>query len=203
MSTGPHDAITAHGGTLANLNAPASERDAIARHAEGLKTVRLSARDLADLEMLASGAFSPLEGFMGEADYVRSRDTMRLASGVPWSIPITLGVAQAEAQALRSGEEIALADSAGGRLAILKLAEVYSVNRAREAEAVFGTSDPTHPGAANVLAMPPCCLGGSVVLFSEIPGRTFLEYRLEPRQTRAAFAERGWRKIVAFQTRNP
>src|SRR5579864_9391686 len=204
MSIGADDPITAHGGGgLADLNVPAAERSAIARHAEGLKTVRLSARDLADLEMLASGAFSPLEGFMGEGDYVRSRDAMRLGSGVPWSIPITLGVAEDEARALKPGAEVALTDGDGGRLAILKLAEVYRVDRAREAEAVFGTADPAHPGAANVLATPPRCLGGSVVLLSEIPGRTFLEYRLEPRQTRAAFAERGWRKIVAFQTRNP
>src|SRR5271169_3872508 len=109
MSTGSGDAIAAHGdGALVDLNAPATERGAIARHAEGLKTIRLSARDLADLEMLASGAFSPLEGFMGEADYVRSRDAMRLASGVPWSIPITLGVAEDDARALKPGEEIAL-----------------------------------------------------------------------------------------------
>ena len=204
MSTAHGDPITAHGGGgLVDLNAPAAERDAIARHAEGLTTVRLGARDLADLEMLASGAFSPLTGFMGEADYMRSRDAMRLAAGVPWSIPITLGIAEAEAPRLKPGEEIALADADGVRLAILKLAEIYKVDRAREAEAVFGTADPAHPGAANVLATPPWCLGGSVTLFGEIPGRTFLEYRLAPRQTRAAFAERGWRKIVAFQTRNP
>ena len=91
MSTEAGDPISAHGGAgLVDLDAPAAERGAKARHAEGLKTVRTSARDLADLEMLASGAFSPLTGFMGEADYVRSRDAMRLASGVPWSIPITL-----------------------------------------------------------------------------------------------------------------
>jgi len=204
MSTAHGDPITAHGGGgLVDLNAPVAERDAIARRAEGLKTVRLGARDVADLEMLASGAFSPLTGFMDEADYARSRDAMRLAAGVPWSIPITLGVAEAEARSLKLGEEIALADANGVRLAILKLGEIYKVDRAGEAEAVFGTADPAHPGAANVLATPPWCLGGTVTLFGDIPGRTFREYRLEPRQTRAAFAERGWRKIVAFQTRNP
>src|ERR1700722_4474513 len=101
MSNGLGEPITAHGGgALVDLNAPAAERGAIAREAEGLKTVRLSARDLADLEMLASGAFSPLEGFMGEADYVRARGAGRVAGGAPWSIPITLGVAETEAQAL-------------------------------------------------------------------------------------------------------
>src|ERR1700686_4519496 len=126
---GPRDAITAHGdGALVDLNAPAAERVALARHAQRLKTFRLSARDMADLEMLASGAFSPLEGFMGEADYVRSRDAMRLAAGAPWSIPITLGVAETEAQALRPGEKIALVGGDGSRLAVLKLTEIYNVD---------------------------------------------------------------------------
>jgi sulfate adenylyltransferase len=197
------DAIAPHGGVLVKLEAPESERAALARHAEGLAVITLNARDLADLEMLASGAFSPLTGFMGEADYVRSRDEMRLGAGVPWSIPITLGVAQAEARALRAGQEAALTDSDGRRLALLRLDEIFPVDRAREAEAVFGTADPAHPGAKNVLSMPPWCLAGPVTVFAEIPGRTFLEYRLAPRQTRAAFAARGWRKVVAFQTRNP
>ena len=153
--------------------------------------------------MLASGAFSPLTGFMGEADYTRSRDEMRLASGVPWSIPITLGVDEATAKSLKTGTEIALATEDGKRLAILKLAEIYKVDRKLEAQNVFGTSEDAHPGAKNVTSMPPYCLAGKVTLIEEIPGRTFLEFPREPRQTRAAFRERGWKKIVAFQTRNP
>ncbi len=198
------DAITAHGGgELADLRAPASERAALGSHASGLPAVALNARDLADLEMLASGAFSPLTGFMGEADYVRSRDEMRLRSGVPWSIPITLGVEESIARGLKPGSDVALAANGGERIAILKLAEIYRVDRAREAEAVFGTAEDAHPGAKNVTSMPPWCLAGRVILFGEIPGRTFLEYRLEPRATRKAFRDRNWKKIVAFQTRNP
>jgi sulfate adenylyltransferase len=204
MSAQASGAISAHGGgELADLKAPAAERTKLGAHAAGLPSVTLSSRDLADLEMLASGAFSPLTGFMTEADYVRSRDEMRLASGVPWSIPITLGVEQAQAAKLKPGADLALAAEDGTRLAILKLAEIFQVDRKREAEAVFGTPDENHPGAKNVIATPPCCLAGRIILFAEIPGRTFIEYRLEPRQTRAAFAERGWKKIVAFQTRNP
>jgi sulfate adenylyltransferase len=203
MSTS-NSAIAAHGGgELVELRAPESEREALRRHSGSLTAVTLSQRDLADLEMLASGAFSPLTGFMGEADYVRSRDEMRLASGIPWSIPITLGVEEGAARAIDAGRDVALADETGRRLAVLKVSEVYRVDRNREAEAVFGTADPAHPGAKNVISTPAFCLAGRVVLFEEIPGRTFLEYRLEPRQTRAAFAERGWKKIVAFQTRNP
>ncbi len=198
------DAITAHGGgELSDLRAPAAERATLKTHAAALPAVALNARDLADLEMLASGAFSPLTGFMGEADYVRSRDELRLQSGAPWSIPITLGVDESAARTLKPGPDVALAADGGERIAILKLAEVYRVDRKREAEAVFGTAEDAHPGAKNVTSMPPWCLAGRVILFGEIPGRTFLDYRLEPRQTRAAFRERGWKKIVAFQTRNP
>jgi sulfate adenylyltransferase len=153
--------------------------------------------------MLASGAFSPLTGFMDEADYGRSRDELRLASGVPWPIPITLGVEGSEARTLGPGQDVALAASDGGRLAILKLSEVYRVDRKPEAEAVFGTADDAHPGVKNVLSMPSWCLAGRIILFDEIPGRTFLEYPREPRETRARFRENGWEKIVAFQTRNP
>ena len=198
------DAISAHGGgELVDLKAPAAERASLAAHAAKLASVTLNARDIADLEMLATGAFSPLTGFMGEADYTRARDEMRLASGVPWSIPITLGVDEATAKSLKTGTEIALATEDGKRLAILKLAEIYKVDRKLEAQNVFGTSEEAHPGAKNVTAMPPYCLAGKVTLIEEIPGRTFLEFPREPRQTRAAFRERGWKKIVAFQTRNP
>ena len=198
------DAIAAHGGgELVDAVAPAGERALLKAHTATLPSVKLSARDLADLEMIASGAFSPLTGFMGEADYTRSRDEMRLASGVPWSIPITLGVEEATAKSLKTGTDVALVTDSGERLAILKLTEIYKVDRAKEAQAVFGTAEDAHPGAKNVTSTPPFCLAGKVILLGEIPGRTFLEYRLEPRQTRAAFRERGWKKIVAFQTRNP
>ena len=204
MSSVANDAITAHGGgELNDLKAPASERAALKSHAEKLPSVKLGARETADLEMLASGAFTPLTGFMGEADYKSSRDNMRLASGAPWSIPITLGVDEATARSLKTGTDIALAHDNGTRIAVMKLAEIYKVDREAEAKAVFGTSEDAHPGAKNVTSTPPYSLGGRVTLFDEIPARTFMEYRLEPRDTRAAFRERGWKKIVAFQTRNP
>src|ERR1700747_3747829 len=174
------DAISAHGGgELVDLKAPAAERAALAGRAAKLPVVTLDSRDLADLEMLATGAFSPLTGFMGEADYTRARDEMRLASGVPWSIPITLGVDEATAKSLTTGSEIALATDEGRRLATLKLAEIYKVDRKSEAQNVFGTSEDAHPGAKNVTSMPPYCLAGKVTLLEEIPGRTFLEFPRE------------------------
>ena len=206
MSAGVNtaDAITAHGnGNLVDLRAPEAERAGLRRYLETLPSAKLNARDLADLEMLASGAFSPLTGFMTEDDYLRSRDAMRLASGIPWSIPITLGLEEGEARALSSGQDIALVADGGARIAILKVGQVFRVDRKREAEAVFGTADEAHPGAKNVLTTPEWCVGGQVTLVEDVPGRTFLEYPREPRETRARFRENGWKKIVAFQTRNP
>jgi sulfate adenylyltransferase len=204
MSAANADPITAHGGgELVDRRASAADQSRLRAYAEKLPTVTLGARELADLEMLASGAFSPLEGFMGQADYLRSRDEMRLASGVPWSIPITLGVEEAEAKKLSIGEDVALTTEDGARLATMTIAEIYQADRTKEAEAVFGTSDPAHPGVKNVLASPPWCLAGKVTLFDDPPNQTFPEYRLDPRATRAKFREKGWKKIVAFQTRNP
>ncbi len=150
------DPITAHGGgELVDLKAAASEQTSLRSHAATIPAVTLNARDLADLEMLASGAFSPLTGFMGEADYKRSRDEMRLANGIPWSIPITLAVDEKTANSLKVGTDVALATDDGKRLAIMKLAEVYKVDRKAEAKAVFGTDEDAHPGAKNVTSMPP------------------------------------------------
>jgi sulfate adenylyltransferase len=204
MSAIRFDTISAHGdGELVDLKPPEGQRAHLRKCAEELPVTRLSARDLADLEMLASGSFSPLTGFMNQADYVRSRDEMRLASGVPWPIPITLGVSEETAASLRPGSSVALATEAGIRLAILEISEIYHVDRQREATAVFGTNDVAHPGVKNVLSTPAWCLAGRVTLYDEIPGRTFLDYPREPRQTRALFREKGWKSIVAFQTRNP
>src|ERR1700730_15483469 len=190
MSKQTDDAITPHVDmALVDVKAPAAQRASLRAHAAKLPVVALNARDLADLEMLASGAFSPLTGFMGEADYTRSRDDMRLAAGVPWSIPLTLGVPEDKTRELRSGQEVALASEDGTRLGVLALEEVYQVDRPREALAVFGTGDEAHPGVKNVLAMPPWCLAGPVTLFEEIPGRTFLDYRLQPREDPARLLE--------------
>src|SRR5579885_2899233 len=148
MSTFNNDPISPHGGQeLVDLRVPDSERAQMRVYAEKLPVATLNARDLADLEMLATGAFSPLTGYMGEADYLRSRDEMRLASGVPWSIPITLGVDEATARSLKTGTDVALVNDSGQGLAILKLDEIYRVDRVREAQAVFGTAEDAHPGA--------------------------------------------------------
>ncbi len=202
------NAISAHGGgELVDLKAPTSERAALGAHAAKLASVTLNARDIADLEMLASGAFSPLTGFMGEADYTRARDEMRLASSVPWSIPITLGVDEATAKSLKTGkrdrcsttdEQQAARDSqARGNF-------TKSIANLRR-RTCSGTSEDAHPGAKNVTSMPVYCLmGKGHADRGEIPGRTFLEFT---RASRSELARRSasvdGKKIVAFQTRNP
>jgi len=130
MTPGNGDSITPHGADkLVDLKVPALERSRLRAYAEKLPTATLNMRDLADLEMLATGAFSPLTGYMAEADYVRSRDEMRLGSGLPWPIPITLGADETTARRLDRGQDVALATEDGNRVALLKLSEVYQVDR--------------------------------------------------------------------------
>jgi sulfate adenylyltransferase len=128
---------------------------------------------------------------------------MRLTSGVLWPIPITLGIEEMHARYLRTGQHLALATERGARIGILQLSEIYRVDRKREAELVLGTAEVVHPGANNILLTPPWCVAGRVILFADIPGRTFLEFPREPLETRASFREHGWKTIVGFQTRNP
>jgi len=198
-----HDAIAPHGGVLVDREATAAERTRWEREAPRLPALRLDRRALSDLEMIVIGGFSPLEGFMGEADYAAVVERRRLASGLVWTIPVTLGVPAAEAARLSIGGDVALQDEAGTTLAILHLQETYRPDKRREVTAVYGTDDPQHPGVAAVLAQEEVYLGGRVTLLRHPADLPFPAHRLTPRQTRTAFRERGWKRIVAFQTRNP
>jgi len=157
-----------------------------------------------DLVMLASGAFTPLRGFMNSEDYASVLQSMRMTSGLLWPIPITLPVTRDQARAVREGTEIALTDPRSGQtLAILAVEETYEADKAAEAESVFGTCDPDHPGVKRLYAQGDVYVAGTVAALSEggYPER-FPEYA-RPAETRRAFAERGWKTIAAFQTRNP
>jgi sulfate adenylyltransferase len=167
-----------------------------------MPALRLGARAVADLELIATGAYSPLEGFMGEADYLSVRDWMQLADGVAWSLPITLSVAEGEAAALRVGSDVALYQG-GHLLGVLHLAEKFVRDREREAEQVYRTTDAAHPGVRAIYAEGVWLLGGRVSLINRPLDRAFDAYRRDPAETRALFRERGWRRVVAFQTRNP
>ena len=164
---------------------------------ECLETVTLTARELSDLDMLASGALSPLEGFMRRDDYDRVVEEMRLASGLAWALPVCLAVERAP-----RGDRVALVEETGKPLAVLEVEEVYEYDREREAERCFRTSDGNHPGVARLYAQHALYLSGRVTVF-ERAAPEFPELALDPAATRAIFAERGWRRVVGFQTRNP
>ena len=196
------DLVPPHGGVLRELLVTGAEAAELADHARSLPELRLGARQVTDLELLAVGALSPLGGFMAEADYRGVVEDMRLDDGTTWSVPITLSVTRPQADAL-AGREIALADEAGTPLAVMDAGDAYTYDRAREAEKVYRTTDPAHPGVEAVGAQAELLVGGAVRAFALPPDPEFPEHRLTPAQTRAAFAERGWRTVVGFQTRNP
>jgi sulfate adenylyltransferase len=162
-----------------------------------LEVLMLAPREVSDLDLLACGALSPLDGFMGQEDYERVVEEMRLASGLPWALPVCLGVA-----APPSGDRVALADGEGRPLAVLDVEEVYEYDPKREAERCFRTTDDAHPGVARLYRQHDLYLAGRVTIFDR-PNPPFPELALDPAETRRIFAERGWRRVVGFQTRNP
>ena len=127
----------------------------------------------------------------------------RLANGLPWTIPITLAVSADEAENLSIGDEVALVDKFENILAVMQLEEIYRYDREREARLVYRTTDESHPGVRNLYRRGEVHLGGRIQVLQERVDQTFKEFRLTPEMTRRAFAERGWRRIVGFQTRNP
>jgi sulfate adenylyltransferase len=183
--------ISPHGGTLVDRTG------ARPADVESLEVVTLTSRELSDLDMLASGALSPLEGFMGREDYERVVEEMRLANGLPWALPVCLAVAEAP-----QGDRVALADESGRLVAVLEVEEVYDYDKEREAEKCFRTTDDAHPGVARLYGQHDRYLAGKVTVFERAEPQ-FPELALDPAETRAAFAERGWRRVVGFQTRNP
>ncbi len=195
--------IQPHGGVLVNREADGAERESLLRAAETLPTVTINARAEADLELIATGALSPLEGFLGEADYLSVRDNLRLANGLVWSIPVTLSATAEERAKLTVGNDVALRTRDGRLVAVLHLAEIYTYDKQREAEAVYGTAEEKHPGVQVLYTQGEYLLGGKVTVLDHPNGQEFKQYRHTPAQTRALFAEKGWQRIVAFQTRNP
>jgi sulfate adenylyltransferase len=192
--------IAPHGGELVDLLVRGDVRDALVGRAAGLSRVDLSARQAADLELLAIGGFSPLRGFQGADDWKRVVDEMRLSDGLPWSIPVTL----ASAVDAAVGDELALHGPDGRLLGVLAVEEIFERDAEHEAELVYRTKDEKHPGVAALLAEGTRCLAGPVKV-TGLPGHpdAFRPYLLPPAQSRAAFAERGWKHVVGFQTRNP
>jgi sulfate adenylyltransferase len=183
--------IAPHGGVLVDRtgNPPAD--------LGSLAVLTLTSREISDLDMIASGALSPLEGFMGQMDYERVVDQMHLVSGLPWALPVCLAIDKAP-----KNDRVALADRAGMPLAVLEVEEVFPYDKKREAELCFRTMDDAHPGVARLYAQKPLYLAGQVTVFAR-PPQPFPELARDPAETRRIFAERGWRRVVGFQTRNP
>jgi sulfate adenylyltransferase len=192
--------IAPHGGELVDLLVRGDVREQLVSRATGLSRIDLSARQAADLELLAIGGFSPLRGFQGSDDWKRVVDEMRLADGLPWSIPVTLATAEEAAV----GDQLALHGTDGRLLGVLNVDEIFDRDAEHEAQLVYRTKDEKHPGVAALLAEGTRCVAGpvQVVDLPEHPD-AFRPYLLPPSQSRAAFAERGWKHVVGFQTRNP
>ena len=194
--------IAPHGGTLIDRIIPEAARAAALQRAARLPRVQLSAVQLSDLVMIATGGYSPLTGFMGQADYEAVVEGMHLANGLPWSLPITLAVTAEVAKGLQAGTDVALGDEHGRIAGLLHLAEVYRYDKVREARLVYRTEDAAHPGVARLLAAGEWLLAGDISLLNT-PEWPFAHLPQTPSATRAIIAERGWRSVVGFQTRNP
>jgi sulfate adenylyltransferase len=195
--------IKPHGGKLINAFVSADEAAALQERAAGMAKIHLAERRLSDLEMIGCGAFSPLDGFMNRADYENCVVNMRLASGLPWTSPITLAVTGDEAEGLEIDKEVALVAKYENVLAVMELEEIYRYDREREARLVYHTTDEAHPGVRNLYRRGDVHLGGRIKVLRKRADENFPEYRLTPERTRRYFAEQGWRTIVGFQTRNP
>ncbi len=204
LSTVP--GIRPHGGTLINRMLRGVAREGALDKAHTLPRLRLSSVSVSDIELIAIGAASPLTGFMGQADYQSVVDSMHLANGLVWSIPITLPVSREFADSIHEGQEIALYQPTDGEdhlLATMEVQEKFTYDREREAREVYRTTEEKHPGVARLYAQEPVLLGGPITMLNRPANQEFPEFRHEPLQTRRMFAANGWRRIVGFQTRNP
>jgi sulfate adenylyltransferase len=193
-----------HGGELKNLYLPESERDAEKRRARDIASLDLTMRQLCDIELLLNGAFSPLEGFLGKADYDRVVKEMRLASGTLWPMPITLDVTEEFAASLSEADTVALRDQEGVLIATLEVSSIYRPDKRLEARSVFGTEDEAHPAVRHLMhSVHPVYVGGRLRGVESPTHYDFKHLRDTPREMRDRFQKLGWRKVVAFQTRNP
>jgi sulfate adenylyltransferase len=197
------DGIAPHGGQLINRVATPAERAEFLEQAGHLPRVQLDERATSDLVMIAIGGFSPLKGFLEQADYEKVVEDMRLTNGLPWSIPVTLSVSEEVAEPLQEGSWVRLDDGTGQFVGVLELTQKYHYNKAHEAVNVYGTDDHNHPGVKVVYEQGPVNLAGPIWLLQRHPHPQFPKYQIDPTQSRQQFQARGWQTVVGFQTRNP
>ena len=195
--------IKPHGGKLVNRFVEGKEREALDERVPGMPSIQLNAREMSDLEMIATGAMSPLEGFMTREDYRSVLDLMRLANGLPWSVPVVLAIKQKTEDVYDVDSEVALYDCQKNLLGVLHLEDKYKIDKGQEALSILRTADSAHPGNLYLDTVSDVYLGGKIS-FLHRPRRQILEnYRLDPKETRVLFKTKGWHQVVAFQTRNP
>ncbi len=194
--------IAPHGGELILNMASEAERTDLQERAKGLSHLTIGSRQLADLEMLAIGAYSPLGGFMNRADYLGVVNDMHLSNGLPWSVPITLSASQDEADAIKLGSQVALVNAQGTLQAVMYVEEKFGYDKQVEARNVYRTEDEAHPGVKVVYQQGDVLLGGPVRVVA-LQEQAFATYRHTPTQARQLFTERSWKRVVGFQTRNP
>jgi len=193
--------IQPHGGKLIERVLKGAKKDKALGKAKRLPRLKLDSESVSDVENMATGVYSPLEGFLGEKDFRNVLNQMRLADDLPWTVPIVLDVDKATADGLKPGGEVLLVNEEDRPVAILNLEEKYTYDKAEFAQKVFGTTDRAHPGVAKVMGMKDVLLAGTIDLI-ELAPTPFDRWKLSPRETRILFKEKGWKTVVAFQTRN-
>jgi len=196
--------ILPHGGKLVQRVATGEQREQLLLDSRNNKTIAINTWTISDLDLIAVGAFSPLTGFLNENDYRSVVYNMRLADGTVWSIPITLSVDEKSASELSVGDRVSLVGEEDGTVyGLLDIESIYSVDQKVEAEHVFKTSDPEHPGVSKLLARNATYVGGPITVLTRPQPEKFGEFYFDPADTRQTFADKGWRTVVGFQTRNP
>ena len=195
--------IEPHGGELVNRICDGKVREYLLEQVPSMARLHLSNREVSDLEMIAIGAFSPLEGFMGKNDYQSVLADKRLANGLPWTIPITLAVDKADEKRFALDKDVALCNSDDQLLGVLHLEEKYDYDKEKEAQLVYLTNDAAHPGVAALYSRGDVLLAGKIALLNRPSHGDVEEFLLDPKETRLLFYYKGWRTVVAFQTRNP
>ena len=193
--------IQPHGGKLVDRVLSGKKRDEALARAARLPRLLMDSELVSDVENIATGVYSPLEGFLGAEDYRSVLAGMRLRNDIPWTVPIVLDTDRETAAGLKTGEDVLLAAEDGRPVALLHLEEKYGYDKGETVEKVFGTRDPAHPGVAKVLGMKDVLLAGPVDLIDVTP-TPFDRYKLTPKETRVLFEAKGWRTVVGFQTRN-
>lgn len=195
--------IKPHGGELVNRQAEGARKEQLIADAQSFPSLTLNPWSLSDLELIAIGGFSPLTGFMGEDDYTNVVENLHLANGLVWSIPITLPVTEDQADSFEIGQQIALYGEDNHLYGVLTLDEKYTYDKTNEAQKVYGTTEVEHPGVQKVFEKGNVYLAGPIELVDRPKHDEFVDFHLDPSETRQLFADLGWKTVVGFQTRNP